>query len=355
MLCRSRMRPDLAFIPTNFRWFFSTLPNWSASLLFFMLLGAATCFNAVAADRKPPAYPVKPIRWIVPSAPSGGLDATARLIAQELSQVNNEMRIVIDNRAGSAGLIGLQVAENAQPDGYTMLVKYSDLEVKQAISMANGLKPPYDLNNLTPVIQFTLQPYILSTHASVPVKTVPELIAYAKAKPGTLNIASSGTGGGQHLAGIIFSNRTGIQWTHVPFKGGGAAHIDLLAGHVQIMFVALLTTQEYAKQGRIRYLGATSLKRMTTLPDLPTVAEVLPGFEFISSYGLMAPPKTPAYIVKQMNSTIESVLQSPKILQRFKETGVEPIGGTPESMGQAINKQIKQWEAAVRTSGLRPE
>ena len=338
---------SLAFLRTS-----STL-NVLRSVLSVILMAAHPV--ALAAERNSADYPTKPIRWIVPFAPSGSLDATTRYIANELAQQNSDFRIVIDNRPGGAGTIGAVLVQSAPADGYTMLVKASDLYVKQALSTANGLKHPYDLNNFTPVIQFTLQPYILSVHSSVPVKTVPELIEYAKSKPGTLNIASAGTGGGQHLAGVVFSKRAGIQWTHVPFKGGGAAHVDLLAGHVQLMFVSLLTTREYAKQGRIRYLGATSLKRMAALPNLPTVAEVMPGFEFVSTYGLLAPPRTPVKFVNRMNAVLDSVLQSPRTKQSFAESGVESVGGSPESMKKHVAEQILKWEGAVRAAGLKPE
>jgi tripartite-type tricarboxylate transporter receptor subunit TctC len=311
--------------------------------------------GAQAADNTQQAYPTKPIRWIVPFAANGGVDVVARMVGQKLGEMIGTT-VVVDNRSGGAGIIGAQLAAMSPPDGYTLLSTSSTLSVNQAMKMASGKKPPYDLTkDFAPVMQMTAQPYVLAGHTSVPATTTAELIALAKAKPNTLTIGSSGTGGIQHLAGVLFTNMTGVTWIHIPYKGGGAGHIDLVAGQINLQFVLPLTTYTFVKQGKLRYYGATSLKRMTAFPDVPTIAETVPGYEVLAGYGVVAPAKTPHEIIVRLNRGIGEILRSPEMKGRFANDGMEVVAGSPEAMGKLMANEISKWEKVIRAAGINLE
>jgi tripartite-type tricarboxylate transporter receptor subunit TctC len=306
--------------------------------------------DAVAADGAPP-YPAKPLRWVVPFVPGGGVDVVARAVAQKLAATLGQP-VVVDNRAGAAGAIGAELVANSPPDGYTLLSISSTLAVNQSIQS----RLAYDLTrDFAPITQLTSQPYFFTVHVSVPARTIPELIELAKAKPDTLNYASSGTGGLQHLAGALLSTMAGIRMVHVPYKGGGAAHNDLVAGHIQVEVTLPLTTYSFVKSGRLRYLAVTSLKRLQNFPDIPTVAETLPGYDVVSWYGVVAPARTPPHIVALLGKEIVNIIRLPDVGGRFAADGTEPDASGPAPFRARIVQDIAKWREVAQRAGIRIE
>ncbi len=293
-------------------------------------------------------YPNKSVRWIVPFVASGGVDSVVRRIANKLSD-KVKIPIVVDNRGGAAGTIGAEIAKSAPPDGYTLLAISSTLAVNQAIRKESS----YDLvRDFAPITQLTTQPYIFTVHASVPARSISELISLAKAKPNSLNYASSGTGGTQHLAGAMLAKMAGVEMIHVPYKGGGAAHNDLVAGHIQIEVTLPISTYEQVKAGRLRYLAVTSLKRLRAFPNIPTVAETLPGYEIVAWYGVVAPAKTPRQIVSFLHKEITEILAMPDVGGWLSAAGTDPVGSEPIEFGEHISKELTKWRGVAKLVGF---
>jgi tripartite-type tricarboxylate transporter receptor subunit TctC len=303
--------------------------------------------NAVAQP-----YPTKPIRLIVPFAPGGGTDITARAIAMKLNEALGQT-VVVDNRAGANGTIGADIAAKAPPDGYTLSMISSSHSVNPSIMK----KLPYDLvADLAPVTQATTQPYALILHPSVAAKSVKELIALVKAKPNSLNYGSSGTGGLSHLSGALLCSLTGITMTHIPYKGGAPALSDLVGGQIQMLFSTILQAQSQLKGGRVRALAVTTAKRSAGAPDLPTMQEAgVGGYEVAGWYGMVAPLKTPAAIITRINTEAVKALRGPDIRDKLAADGSEPVGSAPEAFGQHIKAEVAKWNKLVKDAGIRTE
>ncbi len=297
-------------------------------------------------------YPTKPIRLIVPFAPGGGTDITARAIAMKLTEALGQT-VVVDNRAGANGTIGADIAAKAPPDGYTLSMISSSHSVNPSIMK----KLPYDLvTDLAPVTQATSQPYALVLHPSVAAKSVKELIALVKAKPNSLNYGSSGTGGLSHLSGALLCSMTGITMTHIPYKGGSPALTDLVGGQIQLLFSTILQAQSQLKGGRVRALAVTTAKRSAGAPDLPTMHEAgVTGYEVAGWYGMVAPLKTPAAIVARLNTETVKALRGPDIKDKLAADGSEPVGSTSEAFGLHIKTEVAKWNKLVKEASIRAE
>lgn len=318
--------------------------NLVAVALPIVIFGAWS-ISVTAAEMQ---YPNKSVRWIVPFVASGGVDNVVRRVATKISD-KVKIPIVVDNRGGAAGTIGAEIAKSAPPDGYTLLAISSTLAVNQAIRKESS----YDLvRDFAPITQMTTQPYIFTVHSSVPARSIAELIALAKSKPNSLNYASSGTGGTQHLAGAMLAKMGGVEMVHIPYKGGGAAHNDLVAGHIQVEVTLPISTYEQVKAGRLRYLAVTSLKRLKAFPDIPTVAETLPGYEIVAWYGVVAPAKTPRQIVSFLHREIVEILQMPEVGGWLTAAGTDPVGSDSAEFGDFISKELTKWRSIAKLVGF---
>jgi tripartite-type tricarboxylate transporter receptor subunit TctC len=296
------------------------------------------------------AYPSRPVRLIVGFAPAGGTDITARLIGQWLSERLGQ-QFVIENRPGAASNIGTEVVVNALPDGYTLLLA----TFVNAVNATLYDKLNFNfIRDIAPVASIDRQPFAIEVHPSVPVKTVPEFIAYAKANPGRINMASAGPGSGNHVAGELFKMMTGVNLVHVPYRGAGPALVDLLGGQVQVMFASMSSSIEYVRAGKLRALAVTIATRSPVLPDLPTVAEFVPGYEFSFWTGVGAPRNTPAEIVDKLNTEINAALADPKMKARLAEWGATALPGSPADFGKLVAEETEKWGKVVKFAGIKP-
>lgn len=311
------------------------------ALLTVALAGAAA---AQAAD-----YPTKPIRMLVGFAPGGGTDATARPIAAKLGDALGQ-QVVVDNRPGAAGNIAAEITANAAPDGYTILMATI---ASLAINPSLYSKLPFDPEkDLAPVIQAVDSTNILSLHPSVPAASVKELIALARQKP--LNYGSSGVGGTGHLAGELFNVMAGTKMSHVPYKGGGPAMVDLVAGNIQLVFATAASAVPQIKAGRIKGIAVTTAKRSGLMPELPTISEAgLKGYEANNWYGIVVPAKTPKPIVARLNAEVAKILNMPDIKQFLFNMGLDVAPGTPETFGAYIRSERAKWAKVVKASGAK--
>ncbi len=307
---------------------------------------------AVASGAFGQVYPSKPIRLIVPFAPGGGTDITARAVAQKLTETWGQT-VVTDNRPGANGTIGVDVAAKSAPDGYTLTM----ISSSHAVNVGLYTKLPYDLiKDLAPIIQLTRQPYALVIHPSVPAKSVKELVALARAKSGALNYGSSGTGGLSHLGGALLGSLTGTELTHVPYKGGAPAMTDVIAGQIQMLFGTLLLTGPHVKSGRLRALAVTTAQRWPGAPELPTMQEAgVPGFEITQWYGLLAPVKTPQPIVDKLNKEIARILHQPDVKDKLATDGAEAVGNSAEQFGTHVRSEVAKYGKLVKQMGLKLE
>ncbi len=296
-------------------------------------------------------YPTRAVRIVVPSSPGGGTDILSRLLTPGLSERLGQT-VVVDNRPGAGSIIGNDIVAKAAPDGYTLLMGISTL----AILPSMHKKLPYDaMRDLAPVSQAIAAPNILVVHPSLPVKTVKELIAFAKKHPGELNYASAGLGTNPHLSMELFLSMAHIKMVHVAYKGLGPALVDLLAGQVVVATSTMLAGLPHVKSGRLRALGTTGAKRSSVLPNLPTVAEAgVPGYEAVQWYGLFAPAKTPKEIIAKLHGAMVAVLQSPAIKSKLAADGAEPVGNTPEEFARFLRSETDKWGKVVRTAGIKP-
>jgi len=295
------------------------------------------------------AYPTRPIRLIIGVPPGGAADFTARIVGQKLSDGLGQ-NVVAENRGGAGGTIASDITAKANPDGYTLL---------WSSSTTHGVGPvlythlPYDADrDFTHIALATSLPMYMVVHQSVPAKSVKELIALAKAKPGVLTYASGGNGSSTHLAAEEFKQLAGIQMIHVPYKGGGPALIDVIGGRVTMYFSSLPPSLPHIKAGRLRALGITSKERSPLLPDVPTISEAaLPGFESGSSYGIVVPAHTPQAIVLKMNAEIARLVATPEVSARLKEQGLHNGAGAPQDFGRFMKAEIAQWARVIKASG----
>jgi len=298
-------------------------------------------------------YPNHPIRLVVPFPAGGTTDILARAVAQRMSETLGQ-QVVVDNRPGAGGNIGSELVAKSAPDGYTLLMGTVGTH---AINPSLYSKMPYDhVKDFTPVILVAGVPNVLVVNPDLPVKTVAELIAYGKANPGKLNFASSGSGTSIHLSGELFKTLTGVQMTHVPYKGSSPALTDLMGGQVQLMFDNLPSSLGFIKAGKLRALAVTSAARSTALPDVPTVAESgLPGFEASSWFGVLAPAGTPRDIVTRINAEVAKWLASPEAREKLASQGAIAAGGSPEDFVRHIGAETTKWAKVVKESGAKVE
>ena len=296
-------------------------------------------------------YPAKPIRMIVGYSAGGGPDWAARILGQQLTQLLGQP-VVVDNRAGANGVIAAELTTRAPADGYTLMM----LAIAQAIGAAHGARLPYDLlNDFVPVSQVIQQPYLVVSTQSLPVRTMAELVALAKANPGQLTYGSTGVSGSNHLATELFSGAAGIRMVHVPYKGSAPALADVVAGQVQLMFSSIVTGLPLARGGKLRAIAVTSLKRSSAATDLPTVAETLPGFEAIGWYGVVAPQGTPPGIVDRLQRAIATGLQSPEVKTRLAIEGSEGVGSTPQQFGSFLRGEMARFAKVIKEAGIGRE
>jgi len=299
------------------------------------------------------AYPTKPIRMICPFPPGGTTDVVARLVAQKLTEAWGQ-QVVVDNRPGAGGIIGTEIVAKAAPDGYTVLLGSI---TTHAVNPALYKKLNFDpVKDFAPVSLVVSSPQLLAVHPSVAAKSVKELIALAKAKPGQLNYASAGTGTSPHLTFELFKSMAGIDVVHVPYKGTGPAITDLIGGQVQMMITGVVALMPHIKSGKLRGLGVTSAKRVAALPDLPTIAESgIPGFDVSSWFGVFLPGGTPKPIVAKMNAEIRKILEVPEVRQRLISQGADPASNTPEEFAAYVKAEMAKWGKVARDTGTRAD
>ena len=301
--------------------------------------------QAAAQDR----YPAKTVRLVVPFAPGGGADISARTIAQKLTERLGQ-QFVVDNRAGGGGNLGTEYVAKAVPDGYTLLLVSSSYGANPSL-----YKLSFDpVSGFEPITLVSQQPFIAVVHPSLPVKSIRELVALAKARPGELAFASSGAGGIQHLALEYFKSAAGVDILHVPYKGGATAHTDLMAGNVQMTFGTILSTLNMVQTRKVRALAVTTAQRTPALPDTPTMIEAgIPGFVVTGWYAVLAPAKTPKPIAALLNREIVALLQAPEVKERLAKEGSTVAASTPEGLTEHLRSEISKWEKVTRAAGIR--
>ena len=321
--------------------------NWMTPV--FAALALAGWQARIAAQ---PAYPVKPIRIISPFAAGGGNDAFLRTLAPKLTE-NLKQPIIIDTRAGANGIVGTELAARAAPDGYTLVLIPSNHTVNASLYT----KLPYDsIKDFTPISLAGSSPLVFAVHPSLPAKTVKEMIAFARARPGQLTYGSAGVGSSGHLAGVLFDSLTGTTMTHIPYKGMSIAITDLIGGQVSTTFGTSLSVIPQVRSGRLRALATTGTERMRALPDIPTVAETgVRGYEAGLWYGFVGPARIPAEIVRRLNSEIVAVLALPEIRERLLSQGVEARSTTADEFLRLLVSDIARWGVVVKRAGLRAE
>jgi tripartite-type tricarboxylate transporter receptor subunit TctC len=312
-----------------------------------LLVAACTTVSHAVAQG---SYPNRPIRLIVPSAAGGGTDFTARAIGQHLSESVGQT-VIVDNRPGAAGNIGVEIAARANPDGHTLVMPITSFSINPSLYA----KLPFDtVKDFSPVALASSAPLLLVVNPSTPAKSVSELVALAKAKPGQLNYANSGNGTTAHLAGELLKKMAGVNIISVPYKGGGPAVLDLIAGRVQIYFSTIPAAITQVKAGKLRALAVSTTGRVELIRDIPTVAESgLPGFEVVGWFGIFAPAGTPRQVIARLNKEINSALRTPDMQQRFAAYGLIPGGGSPEELGKFLRSEIAKWGALIKEAGIK--
>ena len=311
---------------------------------------AAALVYTTAAHAQP--YPQKPIRLVAPFAPGGGTDILARLVGQKASEMLGQ-QLIVDNRGGAGGTIGTDIAAKAPPDGYTLIL----VSASHAINPGLYQNLPYDsVSDFAPITQIATSPGILVVNPSLPVKSVKDLIALARAKPGQINYASAGSGTPPHLAGELFKVMAKIDMVHVPYKGNAPAFTDVIGGQVSLIFPTMPSAMPFIKSGKLRPIAVTSAKRSPVAPDIPTIAESgLPGYEATSWYGILAPARTPPQIVARLHEVLVSVIGAPDMKDKLAAQGLEPVGNTPQQFAAVIKSEIVKWTKVVKAAGAKPE
>ena len=296
-------------------------------------------------------YPSRPVRMIVPFGPAGTTDIVARLIGQWLSEHLGQ-QFVVENRPGGAGNIGTEAVVRAPADGYTLLM----IDVSPAINATLFDKLNFNfVRDIAPVANIVRVPNVMVVNPAFPAKTVPEFIAHAKANPGKISLASAGIGTPNHVAGELFKMMAGLNLVHVPYRGGGPAIADLLGGQVDVTFAVVTTAIEYIRTGKLRALAVTSATRQEALPDIPTVADFLPGYEASGWFGLFAPRNTPAEIVDKLNKEINAALADPKMKARLAELGATALPSSPADFGKLLADETEKWAKVIRAANIKAE
>jgi tripartite-type tricarboxylate transporter receptor subunit TctC len=308
-------------------------------------VAAGTCCSANAQT-----YPAKPIRIVVPFPPGGTSDILARAVGQKLTE-EWKQQVIVDDRPGAGANIGAEIVAKAPPDGYTLLLA----STIHAINPSLYSKLPYDpVRDFTPVALIAATSQVLVVHNSVPVKTVKEFIAYAKKRPGELNYSSAGSGSQPHLTAELFKSMTGIDIVHVPYKGAPPAMTDLLAGQVALTFATAPSAVPHVKAGKLRALGVSTVKRITALPDVPTIAEAgVPGFEASGANGLVGPAGLPPAIVERLATAVTRIVKEPAMSRYLSEQGADPVTMSPAEYGAYIKSEVVKWAKVVRASGAK--
>ena len=315
------------------------------------LTAGAAAVLAISRFARAQAYPSRPVRVVIGYPPGGSADMTARLMGQWLTERLGQT-FVIESRPGAATNIATEAVVHAAPDGYTLLL----VAPANAINATLHQKLNYNfIRDIAPVAGLIRFPNVMEVNSSVPAKTVPEFIAYAKANPGKLNMESSCNGSTIHVSGELFKMMTGVNMVHMPYQGGAPALTDMISGQVQVMFDNVPTSIEFIRAGKLRPLAVTTANRSEVLPELPTVADFVPGYEASAWYGIGAPRGTPAEIIDRLNSEINAILAVPKTKARFSELGASIIGGSPADFGNFVAEETVKWGKVVKFSGARPD
>jgi tripartite-type tricarboxylate transporter receptor subunit TctC len=310
---------------------------------------AVSFLTLIACPALAQQYPAKPVRVVVPFAPGGGSDITARQFSNKLSEYLGQ-QFVVDNRGGAGGLIGMEQTAKAPPDGYTIMMMSGSFSATSAVQ-----RPAFDpINSIIAVAEFGYTPFVLAVHPSLPAKTVKELISLARTTKGGLSYAGTGLGGATHLATELFSSMAKIKMVAIQYKSTGAAMSDLLGGQVPVIVGSLLPVTPHLPTGKLRALGVTTAKRWHTLPDVPAIAETIPGYEVVLWFGTMTPRGTPQPIIQQLNAAINKALQDPAVKQTLERDGMTPSGGTPQDFDRRIRQDYERWTKVVKEVGLKP-
>ncbi|MBN8992489.1 MAG: tripartite tricarboxylate transporter substrate binding protein [Rhizobiales bacterium] len=318
---------------------------------FIRIIAVALSIGAIAPPARAADYPDHAIKMIVPFAAGGGTDVLARIIAQNLNSKWGQP-VVVENQPGASGAIGTRAVMKAAPDGYTLLM--ASTGALMAVSAGAEGAGPFDVNKvLTPIVIGAAPPYLLVASPTLPVKTTAELISYAKEKPEGLSFGSSGVGAASHLSGVLFGSETGIKLLHVPYRGTGPGVTDLLGGRIDFMFAPGPVVQQFVQSGQLRALGVTDTQRSRFYPDVPVVADAVPGYESVGWFGLLAPPNTPPEIVKKINDAIVAAMQTQEFRDHLATLGAEPKPQTPEEFGRYINADVAKWSKLVKDNNVQ--
>jgi tripartite-type tricarboxylate transporter receptor subunit TctC len=318
---------------------------------FLRLIAGAAALSASSRTTRAQTYPSRPVRWVVGFAPGGGNDIVARLMGQWLSERTGQP-FIIENRPGGGTNIATEAVVNAPPDGYTFLL--AGLPNASNASLFGKLNFNF-IRDITPVAGIVRIPNVIVVNPSVPAKTVPEFIAYAKANPGKINMASAGSASAGHLAGELFKMMADVNFVHVPYRGNGPALSDLLGGQVEVLFASLPSSIEYIKAGKLRGIAMTSAKRSDALPELPTIGEYVPGYEMSAWFGVGVPKGTPAEVIDKINKEINAGLADPKMKGRFTDLGGIAIGGSPADFGALIADETAKWAKVIRAANIKAD
>jgi tripartite-type tricarboxylate transporter receptor subunit TctC len=308
-----------------------------------------TCAGGAAAQQD---YPNRPIRMLVGVVPGGATDILARIFGQKMSEAWGQ-QVVIDNRPGANQIVAAELTARAAPDGYTLQMVPAGF----AINPAMHRKLPYDpIRDFTAISMVAMVPNVMVVHPSIPVKTVNDFVAYARARPGQLSFGSSGVGSPSHLCGELLSSLAKLKMTHVPYKGQGQAMIDLLGGHLRVAFPSIPASIPFIKTGKLVALGIATNKRSSALPDLPTIDESgVKGYDVSAWYGVLGPPRMPRPLLAKLNGEINRILKLPDVRQSMSQQGADPLGSTPEAFAAAIAADIPKWKKVVADAGIKPE
>ena len=303
---------------------------------------------ALAAQAQP--FPSKPVRLVVPFSAGGSTDMISRTLGQKLSEMWGQP-VVIDNRPGGSTIIGTDIVARSAPDGYTLLVTPASFTIVPSLID----KLPYDpAKDFAPITLINTTPLVLVVNLSVPAKSIQELIALAKAKPGALNFGSAGAGGSNHLAGELFNVMAGVRMVHIPYKGNAPALTDLIGGHVDLVFNGLTSALPFIKAGKLRPLAVTSLTRSVALPDIPTLDEVgLKGFQAVGWNGLSAPARTPTAVISRINADVLKVIRSPALVEHLKAEGSDPVGDSPEQFAAFLREETEKWNKVIKVANIK--
>jgi tripartite-type tricarboxylate transporter receptor subunit TctC len=313
--------------------------------MFIATLGLMLSVSPIQAQQ---TYPTKTIRLIVPFAAGGGTDMTARMLAQKLTE-SFKQTVIVDNRPGGGGTIGIESAVRAQADGYTMILLTTGYTTNAALK-----KLAYDpVNDVAPISIVGETGFVVTVHPSLPIKNINELIAYDKSSPGKINYASAGAGGITHIATELLNHMAGTKMTHISYKGAGPALNDLLGGQIQLLLVGMPPVMSHVKANRLRAIAITSAKRSSAAPDIPTVGETVPGYEAVLWFGVLGPKALPKDIISRWNREIDRIVQLPEMKERMATEGTESIGGSPEQFREVLKRDLAKWQKVVKTASIK--